>query len=190
MDFFSQNQEPNPISFFQDNTKIEGVNNGNGDDPSLKYRYDRSMQSSKSLIFFHVNYYIRFLAGLVFLLVLFDWGNLVSAQEGHQEVKAAESEKIVIDMESYVFTPTEVTVVNGRPLTIILRNQSFLVPHNFILDDPHGVRLLDADISSGESQTHVVTLNEPGIYPFYCDKQLLFFPTHREEGMEGRFIVH
>ncbi len=88
-----------------------------------------------------------------------------------------------------MFTPSEVTVDVGKPITLILNNQSFLVPHNFLLDDSHGVRVLDADISSGESETHVLTLTEPGIYSFYCDKQLFFFPSHREEGMEGRLIV-
>jgi plastocyanin len=57
------------------------------------------------------------------------------------------------------------------------------------LENSQGLRILEADISSGESQTHDLTLTEPGIYYFYCDKQLLFFPTHREEGMEGRLIV-
>jgi hypothetical protein len=27
---------------------------------------------------------------------------------------------------------------------------------------------------------------QPGIYLFYCDKKLLFLPSHREKGMEGR----
>ena len=99
------------------------------------------------------------------------------------------SRKIVIDMESYVFSPSEITVDHGEPLTLILNNQSFLVPHNFLLDDPQGVRVLEADISSGESQTFTLNLTEPGIYSFYCEKQLFFFPSHREEGMEGRLIV-
>ena len=113
----------------------------------------------------------------------------VLAQEPLVQSGALVSEEIVIDMESYVFSPSEITVEAGQPLTLMLRNQSFLVPHNFLLDNPNGQRVLDADISSGESQTHTLTLTEPGVYQFYCDKQLLFFPTHREEGMEGRLIV-
>ena len=30
-------------------------------------------------------------------------------------------------------------------------------------------------------------MTKPGTYSFYCDKQLLFFPNHREEGMEGDY---
>ena len=134
-------------------------------------------------------YYTRFVFMLVLPLIL--WGGLgtVLSQELLPQSEVSASREIVINMESYVFTPSEVTIDVGKPITLILNNQSFLVPHNFLIENPHGVRVLEADISSGESQTHTLTLTEPGIYPFYCDKQLLFFPTHREEGMEGRLIV-
>jgi plastocyanin len=82
-----------------------------------------------------------------------------------------------------------VVVEAGKPITLILSNESFLVPHNFLLDDPGGIRLVDADISSGDTKVVTLTLMEPGIYPFYCDKKLLFFPSHRKQGMEGRLIV-
>ena len=134
-------------------------------------------------------YYTRFVFMLVLPLIL--WGGLrtVLSQELLSQGEVSNSREIVIDMESYVFTPSEMTVEVGKPITLILNNQSFLVPHNFLMENPHGVRVLEADISSGESQTHTLIMTEPGIYPFYCDKQLFFFPTHREEGMEGRLIV-
>jgi plastocyanin len=136
--------------------------------------------------FFH---YTRLAAWLV--LSLFLWGGTRTAlsQELFPQNEVSNSSEIVIDMESYVFTPSEVTIEAGKPITLILNNRSFLVPHNFLMENPHGVRVLEADISSGESQTHTLTLTEPGIYPFYCDKQLFFFPTHREKGMEGRLVV-
>jgi len=115
--------------------------------------------------------------------------SFATAQEPLPQSDESNSGSIVINMESYVYSPSEITVAVGKPFTLTLNNESFLVPHNFLLDDPNGVRILDADISSGENQTHTLTLTELGIYPFYCDKQLLFFPTHREEGMEGRLIV-
>ena len=135
------------------------------------------------------SYYTRFVVGLVLPLILSDGTRAALSQELLLQSEVSKSREIVIDMESYVFTPSEVMIDVGKPITLILNNQSFLVPHNFLIENPHGVRVLEADISSGESQTHTLTLTEPGIYPFYCDKQLLFFPTHREEGMEGRFIV-
>lgn len=98
-------------------------------------------------------------------------------------------QQVKISMESYSFIPPEFVVEAGKPVTLILSNQSFLVPHNFLLDDPDGIRLVDVNISSGDTEEVILTLTESGIYPFYCDKQLLFFPTHREQGMQGRLIV-
>jgi len=137
----------------------------------------------------HYLNYTRFVRGIVLALVLWGVPERGDAQIPVANGEIATAQEITIDMESYMFTPSEVTVANGKSLRLILRNQSFLVPHNFLLDDPDGIRILEADISSGETQAHTVTLTKPGIYLFYCDKQLLFFPTHREEGMEGRLIV-
>ena len=143
----------------------------------------------KTMRMLRIFHYTRFVFWLVLYLILWSGTSSAIAQEGLLQNGVADSQEMVIDMESYTFTPSEVRVNRGQLLTLILRNQSFLVPHNFLLDDPHGIRILEADISSGESQPHVLTLTEPGIYPFYCNKQLFFFPSHREEGMEGRLIV-
>jgi plastocyanin len=105
------------------------------------------------------------------------------------QVEEAVDRYIEIHMESHAFTPSEMVVDAGSVVTFILTNHSFLVPHNFLLDDPAGTRLVDADVSSGETQYVTVTLAEPGMYPFYCDKKLLFFPDHRAQGMEGQLIV-
>ncbi len=134
-------------------------------------------------------YYTRFVLIFALTLIISAQTILAISQEPLSLSDASNPGGIVIDMESYVFSPSEISITAGTPMTLILQNNSFLVPHNFLLDDPNGKRLLDIDISSGENQTHMLTLTEPGIYPFYCDKQLLFFPTHREEGMEGRLIV-
>jgi len=148
------------------------------------------MISVKNIVVLHTSYYYtRFLVGLVLPMILGGTMSSATAEVLLSQREVLNSRKIVIDMESYVFFPSEITVDHGEPLTLILNNQSFLVPHNFLLDDPQGVRVLEADISSGESQTFTLTLTEPGIYSFYCEKQLFFFPSHREEGMEGRLIV-
>ena len=143
----------------------------------------------KNMIVWLNSYYIRFSSSVLFLSILVGGVSSVSAQGGLSQKGNVNSQEIVIDMESYEFNPSEITVIRGKPLTLRLNNQSFLVPHNFLLDDPQGVRVLEADISSGGSKTQILTVTEPGIYPFYCDKQLFFFPSHREEGMEGRLIV-
>lgn len=147
------------------------------------------MVAAEIVAMLSLSYYTRFCVGIVLLVALSGGVNMVAAQELIAESQVSTPQTIVIDMESYVYAPSEMMIDAGKPITLILNNQSFLVPHNFLLDDPNGVRVLEADISSGESQTFPLTLTKPGIYPFYCNKQLFFFPTHREEGMEGRFIV-
>jgi len=147
------------------------------------------MNIIKDIILFHSYHYTRLVVSLVWLMIFWAVVPAARAQESLSQIKGTKPTELVIEMESYAFTPAELTIERGKPMTLILRNQSFLVPHNFLLENPHGIRILEADISSGESQAHVLTLTEPGIYPFYCDKQLLFFPTHREDGMEGRLIV-
>ena len=134
-------------------------------------------------------YYTPICIGIVLSLGVGGYSIPAMAKELLANREVSNSVEIVVDMESYVFSPSEITIAPGQPVTLILRNQSFLVPHNFLLEDSQGVRVLEADVSSGDIQTHTLTLKEPGIYPFYCDKQLLFFPSHREEGMEGRLIV-
>ncbi len=137
-------------------------------------------------------YYTRLILGLVVVIGFWSFSDGLHAQTSESsspQVEEPFGQQVMISMESYVFTPSEVVVKAGESVTLTLSNQSFLVPHNFLLDDPSGIRLVDADISSGDTEALTLTLTEPGIYPFYCDKKLLFFPSHREQGMEGRLIV-
>jgi plastocyanin len=151
------------------------------------------MRKSFILDIFSVKHYTRLILSLVVVTGYWSFSDRPYAQSAESSlppiVEEPFGQQVMISMESYAFTPSEVVVKAGKPLTLTLSNQSFLVPHNFLLDDSSGTRLVDVDISSGDTKAVTLTLTEPGIYTFYCDKQLLFFPTHREQGMEGRLIV-
>ena len=58
------------------------------------------------------------------------------SQELLPQGEVSNSREIVINMESYEFTPSEVTIEAGKAITLILNNQSFLVPHNFLMENP------------------------------------------------------
>ena len=139
-----------------------------------------------------VTYYTTLVLGISCLLVV-GWdteeifGQTFPSSEPSSENLQVQSLKIT--MESYSYTPSEIMLKVGKVVRITLYNDSFLVPHNFLLDDPNGVRLIEVDVGSGEERVVEFTPIIPGAYPFYCDKQLLFFPNHREQGMEGRFLV-
>lgn len=98
-------------------------------------------------------------------------------------------QRATIVLESYAFTPGSLRILAGLPVELHLENQSFLTPHNFIIDAPSVDRPVNVNVSAGERAVVRLLLNTPGTYTFYCDKQMLFFPSHREEGMEGRIDV-
>lgn len=98
-------------------------------------------------------------------------------------------QRAFIVLDSYAYTPSHISVEAGAPVEFQLENQSFLTPHNFIMDHPEAGLQQDVNVDAGDSMTIQFVAQTPGTYTFYCDKQLLFFPSHREEGMEGRLEV-
>lgn len=98
-------------------------------------------------------------------------------------------QRAFIVLDSYAYTPSHVSVEAGAPVEFQLENQSFLTPHNFIIDHPDADLQQDVNVDAGDNVTIRFVAQVPGTYTFYCDKQLLFFPSHREEGMEGRLEV-
>lgn len=98
-------------------------------------------------------------------------------------------QRTIVVLESYAFRPSYIIAKVGVPIQLILQNESFLVPHNFVLDDPLSGIHLERNVEAGEEAIVELTLAQAGIYHFYCDKQLLFFRSHREKGMEGTIEV-
>ena len=121
------------------------------------------------------------------LAVLICWGFLVfssgvSLGDTNEEVLVLQPDadgvqRATIMLDSYSFTPPYISVQAGMPIELRLENQSFLTPHNFVID--HSVMDLqdDVTVSAGESVTIQFLIPAPGTYTFYCDKQLLFFPV-------------
>jgi len=65
------------------------------------------------------------------------------------------------------------------PIEITLINDSFLVPHNFVLETTEQKVYFERNVDAGEQAVVRFTLTQVGVYHFYCDRQLLFFPSHR-----------
>ncbi len=98
-------------------------------------------------------------------------------------------QRAFIVLDSYAYTPSHISIQAGEPVEFRLENQSFLTPHNFIMDHPDAGLQQDVNVDAGDDVTIRFVAQVPGTYTFYCDKQLLFFPSHREEGMEGLLEV-
>ncbi|RMH09194.1 MAG: quinol oxidase [Nitrospirae bacterium] len=98
-------------------------------------------------------------------------------------------QRATIRLTSYKFQPNHLSVQVGYPVELVLVNESFLVPHNFVLHAPEAGLDINQSVGAGETAVVRFTPRQAGTYVFFCDKQLLFFPSHREEGMEGQLDV-
>lgn len=84
----------------------------------------------------------------------------------------------------YFFKPDHIIVKVNVPVELRVRKKSLLTPHNIIMNEPEtGIVFKE----SFGKKPHVIrfTPKKTGTFPFYCDKKLLFFKSHREQGMEG-----
>lgn len=84
----------------------------------------------------------------------------------------------------YFFKPDHIIVKVNAPVELKVRKEAGIVPHSFVIKEP------DAGVEVNESLSTVpkvitFTPKKAGKYPFYCGRKLLFFKSHREDGMEG-----
>jgi plastocyanin len=104
-------------------------------------------------------------------------------------VEDQEVQRLSMTMDSYSYQPRELTVRAGQPVELTLHNAATFTPHSFVVDDAASGLHLRAEVPAGETQTIRFTPSQRGIFPYYCDKKLLFFKSHRERGQEGRLEV-
>src|SRR5262245_33123100 len=133
--------------------------------------------------------------GLVLAVALISSGTLaqeklavspppVTAEAGPDGVQRAS-----ITVDSYSFTPRQLIVQAGKPVELTLTSVTTLTPHNFVIKDPAAGLLVTQEVGPRETAKVTFTPTKAGTYVYYCDKKLPFFPSHREQGMEGRLEV-
>jgi plastocyanin len=93
-------------------------------------------------------------------------------------------QRVEVVAGSYYFDPDRIIVKRGVPVELKVRKEAGLVPHNIVIDERETGPNLRESLSS-EPKSITFTPAEEGEYPFYCDKKLLFFKSHRAKGMEG-----
>jgi plastocyanin len=96
-------------------------------------------------------------------------------------------QRLTLTLDSYSYAPNRIAVLAGKPVELVLKSVTVLTPHNFVLKE--GGFSIDQDVRAGETKTVRFVPVKEGQFTFYCDKQLLFFKSHREKGMEGRLDV-
>lgn len=84
----------------------------------------------------------------------------------------------------YYFDPYKIIVKINVPVELSVRKDAGMVPHNIAVKAPEAGIDFDVDMEKTPKPIRF-TPTKTGSYAIYCDKQLLFFASHREKGMEG-----
>jgi plastocyanin domain-containing protein len=84
----------------------------------------------------------------------------------------------------YFFKPGHIVVKVNLPVELKVRKETYIVPHNIIIDAPEaGIKVNES--LSRDPKAITFTPTKVGTYPMICDKKPPFMASHREKGMEG-----
>lgn len=122
------------------------------------------------------------------------YGLVLPAARGEQKHVDEKVYRAVIDNDgvqrvkllggSYFFDPNHIIVKVNVPVEIQVRKEAGIVPHDIVMKSPDAGMDFKESLET-EPKTIRFTPSRIGRYPFYCDKKLLFFESHRKKGMEG-----
>ena len=94
-------------------------------------------------------------------------------------------QRAFIVLDSYAFTPPHISVQAGLPIELQLENQSFLTPHNFVIDYPDVALRHDVSVDAGDSVTIRFSVQTPGRTPFIVTTNCCFSPAIAKRGWRG-----
>lgn len=93
-------------------------------------------------------------------------------------------QRVRIEGGGYFFKPDRVIVKVNVPVELTVSVEKSLAPHTLVIQSPEAGISVDESLSS-DAKNIRFTPTAVGQYPFYCGNKLLFFKSHREQGMEG-----
>jgi plastocyanin len=91
-------------------------------------------------------------------------------------------QRLDVDLHSFYFEPNRIVVHAGRPVELVLRNRSLVVPHNFTIVDS-SLSVSVGKWGPGSSRVRF-TPQTPGEYEFFCHMH-----GHAKKGMKGTLVV-
>ncbi len=122
------------------------------------------------------------------MIILLVAGAATASEKGKKFFKAVIDkdgiQRVAIFVGSYFFDPDYVVVRVNVPVEVTIRKEAEITPHDFVIDAPEAGLHVKESLST-EPKVIKFTPTKIGRYPFFCDKKLLFFKSHRERGMEG-----
>ena len=126
-----------------------------------------------------------------FLMVFLVLAGIAFAQDTGEKKKAYTAtvdpdgvQRVTILGGSYFFEPDHIIVKVNVPVELTIKKESGIVPHNIIINAPEAGMDINESLSDKPKIIQLIP-KKVGKYPFYCDKKLLFFKSHKGKGMEG-----
>lgn len=97
-------------------------------------------------------------------------------------------QRVRIGGGGYFFKPNHIIVKVNVPVELIVSREAGIVPHNIVIKAPEAGIMVEEELDP-EAKKIPFTATAVGKYPLYCSNKLLFFASHREQGMEGTLEV-
>ncbi len=94
-------------------------------------------------------------------------------------------QRVEVTGGEYYFDPNYIVVKVNVPVELKMKKAKGYVPHDIVAKAPEAGIDFKVDMKSDNPPAVKFTPTKTGKYLMYCDKQLLWFKSHRERGMEG-----
>lgn len=98
-------------------------------------------------------------------------------------------QRVEIKGGEYYYDPNYIVLKVNVPVELTMKKDKGYVPHDIMVKAPEAGIDFKIDMKSDNPPVVKFTPTKVGKYPMYCDKQLLWFKSHRERGMEGMIEV-
>ena len=95
-----------------------------------------------------------------------------------------EVQKIEMMGGEYYFESNHIIVKVNVPVELRVRKTAGFTPHNIMMRSPEAGMNFRVNLRRSPRIIRF-TPTKTGKYPFWCDKKLLFFQSHRDKGMKG-----
>jgi plastocyanin domain-containing protein len=129
--------------------------------------------------------YPKYLSFIIISLILYLSANAMGEQKRFVATVDQDGiQRVEIIGGDYYFNPNDIVLKVNVPVELKIRKEGGITPHDFIIKAPEAGIDIKEEIST-EPKIIKFTPTKTGKFPFYCDKKLLFFKSHRERGMEG-----
>ena len=98
---------------------------------------------------------------------------------------AAAPRVIHVKIGSYYIKPSRISVTVDQPVTLMIKNQAWLIPHDLVVRAPSAGIDFKVDLHGSQSGSVTFTPTRTGDYKMYCDKKPIFGKSHEARGMHG-----